>query len=343
MTRYIPLDEDGYFWFDGTKVEDQAIGSELLGNLRLGPKAAVMTSMKDQEAYVEAFDAPLVARHVALGADGLGQIDLPYQRRANFDFAALTLDEWDRFHGVTTDGLPFVFSRTAQVEFFDLLDGFDDDSITVTGRRFDIPPWLSATDAPGRQEFWSNLYKAGDLGWDLDQEAPALAAVLPQLKLSRQRILVPGCGIGHDAAYLARQGHSVTAVDFSQDAVDRARARYPSIEGLRFMRADVFNLPNDFTNRFDLVFEHTCYCAVDPRRRDALIKAYRRALDARGHLLGIFYVNERPAGPPFGGSEWEIRQRLRAGFHSIFWTRWRHSVESRRGRELVVYANKLEK
>jgi SAM-dependent methyltransferase len=251
------------------------------------------------------------------------------------------LDEWDRFHGVTDANVPFVFSRTAQFEFFELLEDFDDDSITIEGRRIEIPPWLPSAGTPGREDFWNTLYKNNDTRWDLDKEAPALAAVLPQLKLARQRILVLGAGVGHDAAYLARQGHSVTAVDFSFEAIERARGAYAGIEGLRFARADAFNLPADFNGRYDIVFEHTLYCAIEPRRRNDLVKAWKRALQPRGHLLGIFYVNDRAGGPPFGGSEWEIRQRLRSTFHSIFWTRWRHSVESRKGRELVVYAQLL--
>ena len=339
--RYLPLDEDGYFWFDGVQLEDSKIGGELIRNLRLNEKGRVTTALQGQDAFVEAFDAPLVARHVSKVGGTRGKLDLAYGESAEFDCKSLTVDEWDRFHGLTSAGLPFVFSRGAQVELFDLLESFDDDSITVEGVTIPVPPWLASAGQPGREDFWNTLYKTSDTRWDLDQAAPALAAVLPQLKLARQRILVLGAGVGHDAAYLARQGHSVTAVDFSFEAIERARAAYPGVEGLRFVRADAFNLPAEFQGRYDLVFEHTFYCAIDPKRRSELVRTWKRALQPRGHLLGIFYVNDRVGGPPFGGSEWEIRQRLRATFHSIFWTRWRHSVESRKGRELVVYANLL--
>ena len=339
--RYLPLDEDGYFWFDGAKLEDPEIGGELIRNLTINEKGRLSTTLRGQDAIIEAFDAPLVARHVSKPSAGSGRLDLPYGVTATFDFKTLRLDEWDRFHGTTDDNVPFVFSRTAQFEFFDLLGDFDDDSITVDGQRIEIPPWLPPNATGDREEFWNTLYRGTDMRWDLDKEAPALAAVLPQLKLTRQRILVLGSGVGHDAAYFARLGHSVTAVDFSFDAIERARGTYPGIEGLRFVRADAFRLPPEFNGRYDIVFEHTMYCAIDPKRRNELVKVWTRALQPRGHLLGIFYVNDRVGGPPFGGSEWEIRQRLRASFHSIFWTRWRHSVDSRKGRELVVYANRL--
>ena len=339
--RYLPIDEDGYVWFEGQRLDDREYGAELFRNLRVGERGRIVTSLRGQDALVEAFDAPLVAKHVAKVDGTSGRLDLPYGDAVDFTFDSLSIDEWDRFHGVTTAGIPFVLSRTAQFEFFDLLDGFDDDSITVEGRTLTVPPWLAPDKKPDGERFWSEHYRNDALGWDLSTEAPALAHILPQLKLSRSRILVLGAGLGHDAAYLARQGHAVTAVDFSPEAVSRARALYAGIEGLEYVQADVFALPPKFEARFDMVFEHTCYCAINPSRRNDLVKTWRRALQPNGHLLGIFFVNEKRPGPPFGGSEWEIRQRLKPGFHSVFWTRWHHSAESRKGLELVVYARKI--
>jgi SAM-dependent methyltransferase len=152
--------------------------------------------------------------------------------------------------------------------------------------------------------------------------------------------LVMGCGSGHDAAYFARLGHVVTAVDISEEAVQRARANYGDLENLKVLQADAFHLPDEFKARFDLVFEHTCYCAISPERRNELVKVWRRALVPGGDLLGVFFVNEMRSGPPFGGSEWELRERLKADFNFLFWTRWRHSLEKRKSKELVIYAKR---
>jgi SAM-dependent methyltransferase len=170
---------------------------------------------------------------------------------------------------------------------------------------------------------------------------PALPEVLPQLKLSKAKVLVLGAGAGHDAAFLAQAGHLVTAVDISSEAIARAKEQYGKIENLNLLEADAFNLPESWNSRFDLVFEHTCYCAINPERRDELVKAWRKVLMPQGRIFGIFFVNERREGPPFGGSEWEIRQRLRKNFSFLYWTRWRRSPENRKGSELVLFAQKL--
>jgi SAM-dependent methyltransferase len=341
LERYLPIDEEGYFVFDGRRVDDEDLGREMLSNLRVENKTAIATSLRGQPAWVENFDAPLVARHVRLAADGIaGEIDLPYRYTARFSFASLSVDEWDRFHGVTEAGIPFVFSRGAQVEFFDLLDGFDDDSVTVRGQRYAVPPWLLPFGEAHADSFWTNIYRTEEPGWELNRESVALPDILPQLKLSKSRVLILGCGSGNDAAYFARQGHAVTAVDFSEEAIARAEQKYGSVEGLKFVRSDVFDLPADFAGRFDLVFEHTLYCAISPERRNELAGVWRRVLHSQGHLLGVFFAMEKREGPPFGGSEWELRERLKKSFEFLFWTRWRHSLEQRKGKELVVYARK---
>ncbi|MBX3020208.1 MAG: methyltransferase domain-containing protein [Bdellovibrionales bacterium] len=339
--RYLPIDEEGYFVFDGRRVDDEELGRLLLNNIKPADANAYVTSMDGQEAWVEAFDAPLIARHVRFAPDGKsGEIDLAYHSQARFDFSTLSVDEWDRFHGFTQSGIPFVFSRGAQVEFFDLLDSFDDDSVTVKGTRFEVPPWLASFPEASTAKFWNDIYQSPEQPWELNGETPVLTYVLPQLKLSKARVLVLGSGAGHDAAYLARQGHAVTAVDMSSDAIQKAKQAYGAIENLKFVQADAFALPQEWNGKFDLVFEHTCYCAITPDRRNELVSAWRRMLHSQGHLLGVFFVMEKRGGPAFGGSEWEVRERLRKNFDFLFWTRWHASIERRKSKELVVYAKK---
>jgi SAM-dependent methyltransferase len=343
IKRYLAIDEEGYFAFDGRRVEDEALGQELLDNLEYDDKGRLLTRSGGQAAIVEAFDEPLIGRHVRAAGPGEGEIDLAYHRAARFAFTSLSLDEWDRLHGITLDKqIPFVFARAAQVEFFDLLDAFDDDSVTIGGRRYPTPPWLQPNADARQDQFWTDIYRQEEPGWDLGRESAVLPAVLPQLKLSKCRVLVLGCGPGHDAAYLARQGHTVTAVDFSVEAIQRAKATYGDVSGLNFVQSDAFAPPEEWAGRFDLIFEHTFYCAISPEKRDDLVRVWKRMLHGQGHLLGVFFAMSKRSGPPFGGSEWEIRERLKKSFDFLFWTRWRLSPERRQGKELVVYARRRD-
>lgn len=342
VERYIPLDEEGYFIFEGRRIEDEDLGRTLFDNLSMGPRAALTTTMDGQTAFVEAFDSPLIARHVRLSAPGFLEADFACHTVYKIPLASLSTDEWDRFHAATEKGLPVVLSRAAQVEFFDLLDSFDDDSVTIGGKDYSVPAWLDPVMDVNQEKFWSELYRNEQEppGWELGRPSPALTAVLPQLKLSKARVLVLGCGSGHDAALFAQQGHIVTAVDFSPEAVQRARGLYGEIENLKILQADAFKLPDEMNGQFDVVFEHTFYCAISPDRRNEVVRLWKRMLQPQGHLLGIFFVMEKRTGPPFGGNEWEIRERLKKYFSFLFWTRWRHSVEGRRGCELVVFARR---
>ena len=338
--RYLPIDEEGYFVFDGRRVDDEALGRKLLDNLEPVQTDRFVTSIEGQQAWVEAFDQPLIARSLQKPVDGRCTIEGPYKSQMRFALETLSVDEWDRFHGVTENNIPFVLSRTAQFNFFDMLDEFDDDSVTIAGKRFAVPPWLPPSTDVVKPAYWTNLYKTEASPWELGRESVILPAVLPQLKLNKGRVLVLGCGSGHDAAYFARQGHMVTAIDFSEEAVKKARTSYAELDTLKIMQADAFNLPKELLGRFDLVFEHTCYSAISPERRNELVNVWKRALVSHGDMLAIFFVNEKRTGPPFGGSEWELRERLKSSFDFLFWTRWRQSEESRKSKELVVYARK---
>ena len=86
------------------------------------------------------------------------------------------------------------------------------------------------------------------------------------------------------------------------------------------------------------MFEHTCFCAIEPARRAEYVRAVAGALRPGGKLLAIFYLRpwsggEPPppgGGPPFGTSPRELDQLFAGSFH--LWGEW---VPTRafRGRE----------
>jgi SAM-dependent methyltransferase len=342
--RYIQIDEDGYLKLEDTRVTDEAIGRKWMASIQHDPtQFRVWMHMENQDVIVEAFDAPYVALQVA-HKENVWCVTMPYGHTENVSLETMSLDEWDRFHGRTERGIPFVFSRQAQASFFDLLEEYDDESITSGGRTFHLPPWLHATSESEKTQFWSERYQAKNTPWDLQGAHPSLPRLAAAIKVQRSRILVLGCGRGHDAAWFARAGHIVTAVDYSEDAINEARELYGDVSDLSFAREDALTLPAKFDGAFDIVFDHTLYCAIDPARRNDLVKSWRRALVENGHLLAIFFCSEKLKGPPYGGSEWELRQRFTKLFRPLYWQRLKDSPEHnlpRLGNELFVYSQKL--
>lgn len=336
--KFLAIDEEGFALSGETRLSDPAFGEEILRNLSWAPNRAFQSLSGGQKVLIEAFDAPLVARQVEK-IESKWVLLFPYSFEASFDPHSLRLDEWDRFHGLTEQGIPFVMSRAAQAQFFDLIDDSDDDSITMDGERIELPG-LYDDPADLSESAWDERYRDGDMGWNLDSPAEALKDMLPRLRLPKCRILVPGCGWGHDAAHFAKEGHVVTAMDLSDEALRGAKERYGHLPNLRFEKADILKLGTEHRSAYDLIFEHTLYCAVHPEDRQKLVRAWSDCLTATGQLMGVFFTMHKPSGPPFGASEWELRQRLQKQYRFLFWGRWQKSLPRRQGKELFVFASK---
>lgn len=331
--KFLPIDEEGYGLLNESRITDPNVSRELYQNLKIAENGAFESSIQGNRVLVEAFDEPLIARHMTAWT-----ISTPFEVEFSFDPSTLTVDDWDRFHGVTKQGIPFVLSRTAQKELFDLCDDYDDDSITVAGKKYLIRHQFSAIDpAVATENYWSQIYRNEKPRWENDGPAEAFVDMLPRLKIPKTRVLVLGCGSGNDAALFAQQGHVVTAVDISPEAIALGKKKYADLN-INWVQSDVFALGENYNKQFDLVVEHTCFCAIDPKRRNDLVATWKRVLADKGHLLAVLFTMENRASPPFGGTEWEYRERLKKSFHFLFWGRWNKSLENRQGKELLIYA-----
>ncbi len=339
MAKTIAIDEEGYFLVDkGIRVDDELVGRRMLDAMTIDDYGVTHMNYEGHDVIVEPFDKPFVARQVHL-ENRILSVQMPYQHLCEVDWDSLCVDEWDRFHGKTKKGIPFVLSRPAQAELFNLAEEFNDDSLQIQGKTISTPNYYITSEDFNQAPFWKERYQEDPSPpWNLDKPHPELKSILQQLKLHKCRILVPGCGYGHDAALLAQQGHIVTAIDISDEAIAKAKELYGHIDTLKFEKADVLAMDESFHSAFDIVFEHTFYCAISPDSRDQLIKLWKRVLTDTGHLLGIFFVVPKRNGPYFGSSEWELREKLQSRFNFLYWTRLQHSPGWRQGAELMIYS-----
>lgn len=162
-------------------------------------------------------------------------------------------------------------------------------------------------DAPA---FWDMRWQAGFTPW----EAGRVPGRLREFAASRprgERVLVPGCGTGHDVRFLAESGFDVLGLDFSAAAIEAARPVLGP-HAARVRQADFFE---GAPGTFPFVYERAFLCAL-PRRRWADWAARQAGLVAPGGVLaGFFYFGEGRRGPPFPleGQE-ELDALLAAGF-----------------------------
>jgi SAM-dependent methyltransferase len=120
------------------------------------------------------------------------------------------------------------------------------------------------------------------------------------------RVLVPGCGSGHEVRYFAEHGHDVLGIDFADAAVERARR----ISG-RVRKADFFALDEP---PFDLVYERTFLCALPRHLWRPWSERIPTLVRPGGSLAGFFFFNDNERGPPFGISAARLHELLDASF-----------------------------
>ncbi|MFJ8112278.1 bifunctional class I SAM-dependent methyltransferase/NUDIX hydrolase [Streptomyces sp. NPDC096132] len=136
------------------------------------------------------------------------------------------------------------------------------------------------------------LAEAGRIDWGFPGAGPD-DGFLGELK--GRRVLDLGCGTARYAAHLVRAyGAEVDAVDSAPGQIERARARYGSLPGLRLIHADaVAHLRA--SEPYDVIYSVNAVPYVDPRR---LLPALATALRPGGTLcFSVLHTNSRGDGP----------------------------------------------
>ena len=186
---------------------------------------------------------------------------------------------------------------------------------------------------------WQRRYEEKDTPWDKGAAAPALVKFLREQPMSG-RVLVPGCGRGHEARALAMRAETtVVGLDLAATAVRQARELTdPSARrgNISFVEGDFFALPAEFQGSFDWLVEHTCFCAIEPSQREDYARAAASALRTGGRIFAIFYLNpDTESGPPFAVSKEELSELFKPYFELV--EEWvpEESFPGREERELV--------
>jgi SAM-dependent methyltransferase len=182
---------------------------------------------------------------------------------------------------------------------------------------------------------WQAQYESGITPWDEGAPHPALLDFIAGSGPFQGRILVPGCGLGHDVRALSSPANQAVGLDIAPGAIAKART-FPQTGREDYIVADLFNLAPDLRSSFDWTFEHTCFCAIDPSMRTAYAAAVAAALKPGGHLFAIFYLD--PAvdrQPPYGVTIPELDRLFSPAFEPV--RQWvpARTFPGRESRELV--------
>ena len=187
---------------------------------------------------------------------------------------------------------------------------------------------------------WEADYTGKTDGWDLAGPTPALQRLAASGRFPPGRMLVPCAGRGHDAREFARHRFDVTAVDFSSYAVREMKRLADPDAPVEILQEDMFELPHMLDGEFDYVLQYTCFCAIDPSRREDYADLVARLLKPGGTYIDLaFPLDGRRGGPPFAVSEHEVVKLFeKRGFALVAREKLPDSVAPRReAEELLVF------
>ncbi len=193
----------------------------------------------------------------------------------------------------------------------------------------------NSNDGYGRDD-WQKHYAEDDLRWDLGQVAPPFVRLWEEGKLGQGRVIIPGCGRGHEVLFLAGNGFQVTGLDYAPGAVELL-SRSLQEKGVQadILHQDFFELGDNHISRYDLMLEQAFFCAIHPSRRSAYVETAARIIKKGGLLAGLFYENNEKGGPPFNTTPADILEHFSDEFDIETLERTPHSVEKRKDKELL--------
>ena len=146
-------------------------------------------------------------------------------------------------------------------------------------------------DAGHWDDYFRRLRDAGD---DLDWGRRWLDPFLPPLRaLEGRTVLELGCGSGNDAARLAHEGFTVTALDFSAVAIAQASAKCNS--SVNLLVADMAE-PLPFSNEsFDAVMSNVALHMFDDTVTHSIFTEVARVISVGGlFVLHVNALEDRP-------------------------------------------------
>ena len=189
------------------------------------------------------------------------------------------------------------------------------------------------------KNYWQNRYLNRQTAWDAGQITPPIQTFFDQLEARDCRILIPGCGNAHEAAYLHNKGfHQVFLCDWASKPLANFAQQYPGFPEDHLICANFFELNEQ---PFDYIIEQTFFCAIAPNKRSYYAEKTAELLIERGQLVGLLFdkVFEQE-GPPFGGTKKEYHTYFDSIYSDVRIEPCYNSIGPRQGAEFFILATK---
>ncbi|MES3036351.1 MAG: hypothetical protein V4736_00470 [Bdellovibrionota bacterium] len=304
------IDEEGFPLMDEFRLKDEKEGRALIGPVEWKQEGFFQVPGTWGMVQAEPFDVPWVIRHVTVGGKGI-LAELLFGITIDFHPEVLWTDEWDRFRGHAGKDIPFVFSRTAQMEFFELLESYDDESITWDGIEIMVPT---------KEDLLEGLTARASLTPGVHS---SLIDMIPRLKLPKSRILCVLSPAEEDISnFFSKDGHIASVK--------------------RVEPGHAFSKPKE-KEEYDFIFVSRDALRFYTSGLKLFFKTLKSHLGLQGTLfvvgdVGEFHWRGKNIIPEL--TEWELREAVKKDFDFLFWGRWKLSPPPWDAREVFFYAQK---
>ncbi len=184
------------------------------------------------------------------------------------------------------------------------------------------------------ESYWNNRYQTNDFSWDLGEPSIPLKKYIEQLDNKELKILIPGAGNAYEAELLFQLGFkNVYVLDFAETPLLNIKKRSPVFPSHQLIQQDFF----EHEGQYDLIFEQTFFCAINPNLRPQYVQHMRSLLNSNGKIVGLLFNDILNIDhPPFGGNEVEYNQLFSEYFNIIKIETCYNSIKPREGRELFI-------
>jgi SAM-dependent methyltransferase len=169
---------------------------------------------------------------------------------------------------------------------------------------------MSTHRDPTKPGFWDERFRENFTPWDAGAAPPDLERYLSSAR-GGGRVLIPGSGSAYEVRSFCERGYETIAIDFSEAAVERARALLGEWRDAVVL-GDFFAY--DFGAPFDVIYERAFLASLPPRMRGDYARRVAQLLRPGGRLLGFFVHGEPQRGPPFCLKEGELLELLGGDF-----------------------------
>lgn len=143
------------------------------------------------------------------------------------------------------------------------------------------------------REYWEKMYEMPleELPWEIKEAPQELKAYIETNKSEGGSALDAGCGTGNFSVYLAKNGYTVTGIDYSEKALAIARKNNEeSMFPIRYIRAGLTELEKVAEGlSYDLILDYKVSHHLNTDQLKEYIAQCVRVLKPKGRILLVCY------------------------------------------------------